>query len=113
MSRVSLFEFALALSIVGALTLIIINLLRLLGVSDVIIPYYWLIPSRYILPMIGGMGGDLIINMICGVIALIGSQRIRSPAWAIVLIAVGIIAGAVEGTLVLLGGILALINDMV
>jgi hypothetical protein len=59
------------------------------------------------------MGGDLIINMICGVIALIGSHRIRRPAWAIVLIAVGIIAGAVEGMLVLLGGILALINDMV
>jgi hypothetical protein len=63
--------------------------------------------------MMGGMGGDLIISMICGVIALIGSQRIRRPAWAIVLIAVGIIAGAVGGTLVLLGGILALINDMV
>lgn len=111
MTRVGLFEFAFALSVVGALTLIIINLLLLLGIADFIIPFYLLIPSRYLFPLIAGMSGDIAINIICGLVALFGSRRINTPAWAVVLIAVGIVAGGIGGTLILLGGVLALIGD--
>lgn len=110
MARVGLLEFAFALSIVGALTLIIVNSLLLLGIADVIIPFYSLLPSRYIFPLIIGISGDFIINIICGAIALTGSQRIQSPAWSIVLIVTSIVAGGIGGALVLLGGILALIG---
>jgi len=110
MARVGLFEFAFALSVVGALTLIIINLLLLLGIADVIIPFYSLVPSRYIFPLIIGISGDFIINIICGAIALTGSQRIHNPAWSIVLVVASIVAGGIGGALVLIGGVLALIG---
>jgi hypothetical protein len=113
MARVGLFEFAFALSVVGALTLIIINLLLLLGISDFIIPFYLLIPSRYIFPLIAGISGDIAINIICGLVALFSSQRIHTPAWAVVLIIAGVVAGGIGGTLILLGGVLALIGDFV
>jgi hypothetical protein len=113
MARVGLFEFAFALSVVGALTLIIINLLLLLGISDFIIPFYLLIPSRYLFPLIAGMSGDIAINIVCGLVALFSSRRIHAPAWAVVLIIVGVVAGGIGGTLILLGGILTLIGDFV
>jgi hypothetical protein len=112
MARIDLFEFAFGLSVVGALTLIIFSLFRLFGIADVIIPYYWLIPSRYLFPVVGGLTGDIIINTVCGVIALISSRKIHSLAWIVVLIVVGVIAGGVGGTLVLLGGILGLIGKL-
>jgi hypothetical protein len=111
MARVSLFEFAFALSVVGALTLIIINLLLLLGIADFIIPFYLLIPSRYLFPLIAGMSGDIVINIICGLVALFGSRRISTPIWATILMIVGVVAGGIGGTLILLGGVLALIGD--
>jgi hypothetical protein len=110
MARVGLFEFAFALSVVGALTLIIVNLLLLLRITDVIIPFYSLVPSRYIFPLIIGMSGDFVINIICGAIALAGSQRINSLAWSIILIVASIVAGGIGGALVLIGGVLALIG---
>jgi hypothetical protein len=112
MARIGLFEFAFALSVVGALTLIIFSLFRLFGIADVIIPYYWLIPSRYLFSVVGGLSGDIIINTICGVVAFISSRKIQSLARTVVLIVVGVIAGGVGGTLVLLGGILGLIGKL-
>jgi len=110
--RIGLFEFALALSVVGALNLVIFNLFRLLGMADVNIPYYWLIPSTYFFPAVVGLTGDIIMSILCGVIALISSQKIHSLAGAIVLVVVGILAGGVGGTLVLLGGILGVIGKL-
>jgi len=119
MARIGLFEFAFALSVVGALTLIIFSLFQLFGIADVIIPYYWLIPSKYVFPLVGGLTGDIIINIVCGLIALVSSRRsarasrrIYSLARIVVLIVVGVIAGGVGGTLVLLGGILGLIGKL-
>ncbi|MEM3018534.1 MAG: hypothetical protein QXO25_06615, partial [Candidatus Bathyarchaeia archaeon] len=60
MARTSIFEFAFALSVVGALVLIIINMLLLLGISDFVIPFYMLVPSRYLFPLVAGMSGDLV-----------------------------------------------------
>ncbi len=112
MARVGVFALAFALSVVGALTLIIINLLRLLGIADVIIPFYWLVPSRYIFPLIAGMSGDSIINIICGIIALISLRKIRTFTWIIILVAVGVVAGGIGGILILIGGVLALIDNL-
>ena len=112
MVRSHIFESAFALGVVGALTLIIVNLLLLVGIADVIIPFYSLIPSRYIFPLVIGLSGDYVINIACGLIALVSSRRIHSPAWAIVLIVVSIVAGGVGGALVLIGGILALIGKL-
>jgi len=112
MARIVLSEFAFALSIVGALTLILFSLFRLFGIADVIVPYYWLIPSTYLFPVVVGLTGDMIITTVCGVIAVICSRKIHSLAGTVVLIVVGVIAGGVGGTLVLLGGILGLIGKL-
>ena len=113
-----MFDFAFALGIVGALTLIIINLLRLLGLADVIIPFYWLIPSIQIFPLIGGMSGDSIVSIVCGMAVLISSRilissrRIHGFAWSIILMIAGVVAGGIGGALIIIGGILALISNL-
>ncbi|MGQ9544099.1 MAG: hypothetical protein ACUVTM_08530 [Candidatus Bathyarchaeia archaeon] len=109
MDRAGLFEFAFALSVVGALTLLIIALLQLFGVADVIIPFYWLIPYRYIFPLSMGLSGDLLIIVLCGVVTLLSARRIHKFKWTLILIASGVIAGGVGGTLILVGGVMAMI----
>ncbi len=88
--------------------MIIINMLLLLGISDFVIPFYMLVPSRYLFPLVAGMSGDILINIVCGFVALLASRRIDTTVWSAVLIAAGVVAGGIGGTLVLLGGILAL-----
>ncbi|MEM4250540.1 MAG: hypothetical protein QW828_01700 [Candidatus Bathyarchaeia archaeon] len=112
MARTSIFEFAFALSVVGALVLIIINMLLLLGISDFVIPFYMLVPSRYLFPLVAGMSGDLVINIVCGFVGILASRRIDTSAWSVVLIVAGVVAGGIGGTLLLLGGILALVGRL-
>ncbi|MBS7625864.1 hypothetical protein KEJ51_02320 [Candidatus Bathyarchaeota archaeon] len=108
LARVGLFELAFALSVVGALTLILIALLQLFGVADVIIPFYWLIPYRYIFPLAMGLSGDLLISVFCGIVALVSSRRIHIFKWAVLILISGIVAGGVGGTLIIVGGLIAI-----
>ena len=106
------FEFAFALIVAGALTLIIVNIIKGLGIADFVIPFYWLMPSRYIFPLIMGVSSDIIVNIIAGVIALISSRRIHSTVWTFVPILAGFVAGGIGGILIIIGGLLALISTL-
>jgi hypothetical protein len=106
------FEFAFALIVAGAITLIIVNIIKGLGIADFVIPFYWLMPSRYIFPLVMGVSSDIIVNIIAGLIALISSRRIHSTLWTLVPIFAGIIAGGIGGILIIIGGLLALISTI-
>lgn len=105
-------EFAFALIVAGALTLIIVNLIKGLSIADFVIPFYWLMPSRYIFPLIMGASSDIIVNIIAGLIALISSRRIHSTVWTFVPIFAGFVAGGIGGILIIIGGLLALISTL-
>ena len=51
-----------------------------------------------------------IVTLVMGVIALVGSRSVKTLAWAIVLIVVGLIGGGIGGLLAALGGLLGLIS---
>ena len=104
MNMLGRFEFSFALIVAGALTLIIVNLIKGLGIADFVIPFYWLMPSRYIFPLIMGVRA--------GLIALISSRRIHSTMWTFVPIFAGFVAGGIGGILIIIGGLLALISTL-
>jgi hypothetical protein len=69
-------------------------------------PFILFVPS-----IIGPIGGSYwgIIEIILGIIAIIGARRATDLTWDIVLIVVGVIAGGLGGLLVLIGGIVGLV----
>ncbi|WP_455278602.1 hypothetical protein [[Eubacterium] cellulosolvens] len=106
------FEVAFALIVTGAITLIIVNIIKGLGIADFVIPFYWLMPSRYIFPFVMGVSSHIIVNIIAGLVALISSGRIHSTVWTFVPIFAGFVAGGIGGILIIIGGLLALISTL-
>jgi hypothetical protein len=64
------------------------------------------------LPSLGSLT-DLLIAIIVGILALAGIGQIRNPAWNILLIILGFIAGGLGGILVILGALIALATRFV
>lgn len=98
---VEMSKMAYVLVLIGGILLFIFGLLDILGyaVSG--------IPSPSLLPIRGLNYG--IVELICGVIAIIGAKHAIVLGWAVVLIVVGIFGGGLGGLLVILGGIIGLI----
>lgn len=101
----SLREISRVLSIIGGILLAIFGALELIGGA---IWYFghpmWTAP----LLMSIQVSHRAIIALICGVVALIGAKRLPDPAWGIVLIIIGAIAGGIGGLLALLGGVIGI-----
>lgn len=94
---------AYVLVLVGGILLFVFGLLALLGASIGVI-----IPS--LLPIIGlSRLSYAIVEVICGVIAIIGAKKATVIGWAVVLIIVGLIGGGLGGLLVVIGGIIGFI----
>lgn len=91
---------AYILALVGGIILFLFGLLTLLG-------YAVGGPSLNLLPIRGMNAG--IIELVCGVIAIVCAKYATDILWAIVLIVVGIIGGGLGGLLVLIGGIIGLV----
>ena len=101
MRKGSLKQLAYVLALIGGIILVIQGILSFLGMA-----FIMFVPS-----IIGHIGGSYwgIIEIILGIIAIIGSKRATDLTWAIVLIVVGVIGGGLGGVLVLIGGIVGLV----
>jgi hypothetical protein len=97
----SLGQLAYILALIGGIILVIQGILSFVGM-----PFILFVPS-----IIGPIGGSYwgIIEIILGIIAIIGARRATDLTWDIVLIVVGVIAGGLGGLLVLIGGIVGLV----
>lgn len=66
-------------------------------------------------PDIRGIGGvldnrpDAVVGLIVGILALIGSAQVTSPAWNIILFILGIVVGSFGGILIFIGGLIGLV----
>jgi len=101
-----------ALILVGGILIIVFALIGSLGsiaLSDFLrgVPRAYAFGSGFIL----GIG--LLVNLVGGVIAIIGSRRAYNLVWAIVLLIVGLIVGGWGGLLVIVGAIMALVTRYV
>ena len=101
MRKGSLGQLAYVLALIGGIILVIQGILSFVGMA-----FTLFVPS-----IIGPLGGSYwgIIQIVLGIIAIIGAKRATDLTWDIVLIVVGLIAGGLGGLLVLIAGIVGLV----
>jgi hypothetical protein len=51
-----------------------------------------------------------LVQIVIGIVCVIGSRFVSKLVWAIVLLVLGIVAGAIGGTLVVIGAILGIVS---
>jgi hypothetical protein len=86
-------------TLIGAIIILIYGFLSLIGSAFLIFS-----PIEFLGGVVGG-----IIQLIIGAICLIGSKQVSKLVWAIILLILGIIAGSIGGSLVVLGALLGLV----
>lgn len=95
---------AYILALLGGVLLLVFGLLSLIGYTiETLKSFFGLgfFPDRFVTRGL--------VEIISGIIAIIGSRYARNLVWAIILIVFGIIGGGFAGLLVIVGGILGLI----
>jgi hypothetical protein len=104
MANASLGRIAYILALIGGILMVVFRLLGFLGLA--VGAYSFGLPRLF--------PGYEILGLILGIVAIIVSKRATEPLWAVVLIAIGIIAlQGIGALLVLLGGILGLVSKYI
>ena len=100
-SKMSYAGYVLALT--GGIIIVLFGVFDLLGVA---IREF---RALEILPLFGGTIRAL-VQIIIGIVCIAGSKYVSTLTWGIILLILGIVAGNLGGTLVLIGAILGLIS---
>jgi hypothetical protein len=98
-----------ALVLVGGVLIIVLGLVQWIGATafwsfSMYMPRLYRIESGFM----AGIG--LVVDLIAGVVAIIGSKKADELVWAIILLIVGIVVGGWGGVLVVVGAIVALVS---
>ena len=103
--RSELWSLAKFLVLVGGIVLLVTGLVELLsgGVS---------LLAESVLNGVGGIG-EGVVKVVVGLIGLLAYRFLKSLAWTIVVLILGIIAGGLGGVLLLLGAVVALVATFV
>jgi uncharacterized membrane protein len=91
------------LALIGGIIIVIWGLIGLLGSAFLVFS-----PLAFI-------GGTVysIVEIILGILCIIGSRYVSTLIWGIILLILGIIAGNLGGSLVVLGAIIGLISTLI
>jgi hypothetical protein len=91
------------LALIGGIIVIISGAISLLGSAFLIFsPLAFLSRTAF-----------SIIVIVMGIIAAVGSKYVGTISWAIVLLIIGVLAGGIGGTLVVLGALLGLLSKLI
>jgi hypothetical protein len=104
-SQVPLLSIARLLVLVGGIVLLIGGLLQATGVGAVR-------DFATNLARIGSLTG-IVVAVLVGILALVGSKEVANPAWSLILLILGIFVGSLGGILVFIGGLIGLIAHYV
>ncbi len=91
------------LALIGGILIVVYGLLGLLGSSFLIFS-----PLRFLSDVVYSVAGIVI-----GVICIIGSRYVSTLVWGIILLILGLIAGNIGGTLVVLGALLGIVSTLI
>ncbi len=91
------------LALIGGILIVVYGLLGLLGASFLIFS-----PLRFLSDVVYSVAGIVI-----GVICIISSRYVSTLVWGIVLLILGLIAGNIGGTLVVLGALLGIVSMLI
>jgi hypothetical protein len=91
------------LVLIGGILLVLFGLVSLIGSAFLIFsPIAFLSKSVYSL-----------VEIVLGIICIIGSRLVKNITWAIILLILGIVAGGIGGTLVVLGALIGLLTKLI
>jgi len=91
------------LALIGGILIVVFALLGLLGSAFLIFS-----PIAFLGGVIYSLAGIVI-----GIICIIGARYVSTLVWGIILLVLGLIAGGLGGTLVVLGALLGLISTLI
>lgn len=99
-STISYIGYILAL--IGGLVMILFGLFNLLGVAS---------HSLHEIALLSFLTGTVsaLVQTVIGIVCIIGSKFVSSLVWAIILLMLGVVAGTLGGSLVIVGAILGLL----
>jgi hypothetical protein len=90
------------LALIGGIIIVISGIFAIIGT-----PFF----AYSVLGAVGAFFSG-ILDLILGIICIVGAKWVRSLAWAIILLVLGIIAGGIGGVLVAVGAIIGLIDQI-
>lgn len=93
------------LALLGGIIIILFGLFDLLGVA------FRVFRDISLLSFLSGTLFAL-VQIVIGIVCIIGSRFISKLVWAIILLILGIIAGTLGGSLVVIGAILGLVSTL-
>jgi len=101
-----------ALVLIGGILMIILALVGTLG-SIAFSGLFSGIPMAYAFEsgLLAGMG--ILVDLVGGTLAILGSRRVSSLVWGIALLVIGLVVGGWGGLLVIVGSIFALVASHV
>jgi hypothetical protein len=104
-SQVPLLTLAKLLVLIGGVVLLIGGILEAINVGA-------LMDFGTNLSRLGGLTG-IVVGILLGILALVGSREIANPAWSLILLILGLFVGSFGGILVFIGGLIGLIAHYV
>jgi hypothetical protein len=105
-SKVPLLTLARLLVLIGGIVLLIGGILQAINVGGGLMDF------GTNLARLGSLTG-IVIGILVGILALVGSQEIGNPAWSLILLILGLFVGSLGGILVFIGGLIGIIAHYV
>ncbi len=105
-SQVPLLTLARFLVLIGGVVLLIGGILQAIDVGGGIMDFSTNIAR------LGSLTG-IVVGVIVGILALVGSREVANPAWSLILLILGLFVGSLGGILVFIGGLIGLVAHYV